>query len=83
MAKLVDTLKERIEEFVPVLSFTNSLFGSEVDEGRAGSVFEVLNKANVVLENGIQIAFVLEYAAYNKKYGIVCNVFDSERNPVS
>lgn len=83
MAKLVDTLKERIEEFVPVLSFTNNLFGSEVDEGRAGSVFEVLNKANVVLENGIQIAFVLEYAAYNKKYGIVCNVFDSERNPVS
>lgn len=83
MAKLVDTLKERIEEFVPVLSFTNSLFGSEVDEGRADSVFEVLNKANVVLENGIQIAFVLEYAAYNKKYSIVCNVLDSERNPVS
>ena len=82
MAKLVDTLKERIEEFVPVLSFTNSLFGSEVDEGRAGSVFEVLNKANVVLENGIQIAFVLEYAAYNKKFGIVSNVYDSGTNPV-
>ena len=43
----------------------------------------MLNKANVVLENGIQIAFVLEYAAYNKKYSIVCNVLDSERNPVS
>lgn len=83
MAKLVDTLKERIEEFVPVLSFTNSLFGSEVDEGRADSVFEVLNKANVVLENGIQIAFVLEYAAYNKKFGIVCNVYDSGTNPVA
>ena len=83
MAKLVDTLKERIEEFVPVSSFTNSLFGSEVDEGRAGSVFEVLNKANVVLENGIQIAFVLEYAAYNKKFDIVCHVYDSESNPVS
>ena len=83
MAKLVDTLKERIEELVPVLSFTNSLFGSEVDEGRADSVFEVLNKANVVLENGIQIAFVLEYAAYNKKFGILCNVYDSEANPVA
>lgn len=83
MAKLVDTLKERIEELVPVLSFTNSLFGSEVDEGRADSVFEVLNKANVVLENGIQIAFVLEYAAYNKKFGILCNVYDSGTNPVA
>ena len=82
MAKLVDTLKERIEEFVPV-SFTNNLFGSKVDEGRANSVFEVLNKANVVLENGIQIAFVLEYAAYNKKFGIVCNVYDSGTNPVA
>ncbi len=82
MAKLVDTLKERIEEFVPV-SFTNNLFGSKVDEGRASSVFEVLNKANVVLENGIQIAFVLEYATYNKKFGIVCNVYDSGTNPVA
>lgn len=82
MAKLVDTLKERIEEFVPV-SFTNNLFGSKVDEGRASSVFEVLNKANVVLENSIQIAFVLEYAANNKKFGIVCNVYDSGTNPVA
>lgn len=82
MAKLVDTLKERIEEFVPV-SFTNNLFGSKIDEGRASSVFEVLNKANVVLENGIQIAFVLEYAANNKKFGIVCNVYDTGTNPVS
>ena len=82
MAKLVDTLKERIEEFVPI-SFTKKLFGSKVDEGRANSVFEVLNKANVVLENGIQIAFVLEYAACNKKFGIVCNVFDSGTNPVA
>lgn len=82
MAKLVDTLKERIEEFVPI-SFTNNLFGSKVDEGRASSVFEVLNKANVVLENGIQIAFVLEYAAYNKKFGIACNVYDSETSPVA
>ena len=82
MAKLVDTLKERIEEFVPI-SFTNNLFGSKVDEGRASSVFEVLNKANVVLENGVQIAFVLEYAAYNKKFGIICNVYDSETNPVA
>lgn len=82
MAKLVDTLKERIEEFVPI-SFTNNLFGSKVDEGRANSVFEVLNKANVVLENGVQIAFVLEYAACNKSFGIVCNVFDSGINPVA
>lgn len=82
MAKLVDTLKERIEEFVPV-SFTNNLFGSKVDEGRASSVFEVLNKANVVLENSIQIAFVLEYAANNKKFGIVCNVYDSGTTPVA
>lgn len=82
MAKLVDTLKERIEEFVPA-SFTNNLFGSKVDEGRAGSVFDVLNKANVVLENGIQIAFVLEYAACNKKFGVACNVFDSATNPVA
>lgn len=82
MAKLVDTLKERIEEFVPI-SFTNYLFGSKVDAGRASSVFEVLNKANVVLENGIQIAFVLEYAANNKKFGIVCNVYDSESNPAA
>lgn len=82
MAKLVDTLKERIEEFVPI-SFTKKLFGSKVDEGRANSVFEVLNKANVVLENGIQIAFVLEYSACNKKFGVVCNVFDSGTNPVA
>ena len=82
MAKLVDTLKERIEEFVPI-SFTKKLFGSKVDEGRANSVFEVLNKAKVVLENGIQIAFVLEYAACNKKFGVVCNVFDSGTNPVA
>lgn len=83
MVKLVDTLKERIEELVPVLSFTKSLFGSEIDEGRADSVFEALNKADVVLGNGIQIAFVLEYAAYNKKFGIMCNVYDSEFNPVA
>ena len=82
MAKLVDTLKERIEEFVPI-SFTNNLFGSKVDEGRANSVFEVLNKTNVVLENGVQIAFVLEYAACNKSFGVVCNVFDSGINPVA
>lgn len=82
MAQLVDTLKERIEEFIPI-SFTNYLFGSKMDAGRACSVFDVLNKANVVLENGSQIAFVLEYAATNKTSGIVCNVYDSETNPVA
>lgn len=82
IVKLVDTLKERIEEFVPI-SFTNNLFGSKVEEGRAGSVFGVLNKANIVLENGIQIAFVLEYAAHYKKFNLICKVYDSERGPVS
>ena len=82
MAKLVDTLKERMEEFVPI-SFTNNLFGLEVEEGRASAVFQILNNSNMVLENGIQIAFVLEYVTYNKKFDIVCNVYDSESNPVS
>lgn len=59
MAKLVDTLKERIEELVST-SFANSLFGTKVDTGRASSVFGILNKSDMILENPVQIAFVLD-----------------------
>lgn len=79
LAKLVDILRERIEEYIPV-AFTNKLFGSAVDLGRAKTVFAALNKQNVVLENGAQMAFVLEYAVSNK-LSLVCKVHDSETEP--
>lgn len=79
LAKLVDILRERIEEYIPV-AFTNKLFGSAVDLGRAKTVFAALNKQNVVLENGAQMAFVLEYAGSNK-LSLVCKVHDSETEP--
>ena len=81
MAKLVDTLKERIEELVST-PFANSLFGTKVDTGRASSVFEILNKSDVILENGVQIAFVLEYAA-SKKIGVFSRVYDSSSKPTT
>ena len=81
MAKLVDTLKERIEELVST-PFANSLFGTKVDTGRASSVFGILNKSDVILENGVQIAFVLEYAA-SKKIGVFSRVYDSCSKPTA
>lgn len=81
MAKLVDTLKERIEELVSA-PFANSLFGTTVDTGRANSVFGILNKSDVILENGVQIAFVLEYAA-SKRNGVASRVYDSSSKPMA
>lgn len=81
MAKLVDTLKERIEEFVSI-PFANSLFGTKVDTGRASSVFGILNKSDMILENGVQIAFVLEYATYNR-IRIITRVYDSSSTPLA
>lgn len=79
LAKLVDTLRERIEEYIPVV-FTNKLFGFEIDSGRSATVFTALNKQNVVLENGAQMAFVLEYAV-SKKLRLLCKVQDSVFEP--
>ena len=81
MAKLVDTLKERIEELVST-SFANSLFGTKVDTGRASSVFGILNKSDMILENSVQIAFVLEYAA-SKRLGVISRVYDSSSKPTA
>jgi predicted RNA-binding protein with RPS1 domain len=81
MAKLVDTLKERIEELVST-SFANSLFGTKVDTGRASSVFGILNKSDMILENSVQIAFVLEYAA-SKRLGVISRVYDSSSKPIA
>ena len=81
MALLVDTLRERIEDYVPS-SFTDKLFGIEVDKSRASSIFSVLNKSNKVLDNGAQIAFILDYAIkFNQR--IVCKVNTSETVPSS
>lgn len=81
MAKTVDTLKERMEEFVPD-TFVDKLFDEKIDKERATSVFAELNKANVTLENGTQIAFVLEYASNTKGISmILCYVNDSAVAP--
>ena len=81
MAKMVDTLKERMEEYVPE-KFVDKLFDEKIDKERASSVFAELNKADVTLENGAQIAFVLEYASNSKGISkILCYVKDSAFTP--
>ena len=81
LAKTVDTLKERIEEHVPAI-FIDKLFDEKIDKERASSVFAELNKANVTLENGIQIAFMLEYASAKNIMRILCYVHDCGDTPV-
>lgn len=82
IAKLVDTLKERIEGFTSSV-FTSNLFGEEVDEGRAASVYSELNKSTVTLENGTQVAFMIDYATSVKNLnGIICKVHDSSAQPI-
>ena len=82
IAKVVDTLKDRIEDSISS-SFAEKLFGDEVDAGRAASVFEGLNKKNTILENGAQLAFVLEYARTNNALRLIqCKVHDNAVNPV-
>lgn len=77
IAKVIDTLKDRIEDAISS-TFAEKLFGNEVDAGRATSVFEELNKKNTILENGVQLAFVLEYARTNNVLRqIQCQVYDN------
>ena len=83
IAKLVDTLKERIEGFTSSV-FTRNLFGEEVDEGRAASIYSELNKSTVTLENGAQVAFMIDYATSVKNLNsIICKVHDSSAQPIS
>lgn len=82
MAITVDTLKERIEEFVPI-TFVDKLFDEKIDNERASSVFAELNKTSVTLENASQIAFMLDYASSTRGVSkILCYVYDSLENPV-
>lgn len=80
MAQLVDTLKDRIESFVSS-DFTNKLFGLEVDKGRAEEIFTSLNKSTIILDNGVQMTFVLEYSSsINATTKLVCKALDSSTN---
>lgn len=83
MAQLVDTLKERIESFVTT-DFANKLFGQEVDKRRAGEIFTSLNKSNIILDNGVQISFMLEYSSsINATTKLACKVWDSSTSKAS
>lgn len=83
IAKLVDILKERIEGYVSS-DFISNLFGEEVDEGRAASIYSELNKSTITLENGTQVAFMIDYAMSVKKLNsIACKVLDSSAQPIS
>jgi predicted RNA-binding protein with RPS1 domain len=82
VSMLADNLKERlVEKRLPQI-FINNIFGDEIDEERSEEVFSTLNKSNVILDNGVQLAFVLNYIA-NKKVStsILCKVYDSSEVP--
>ena len=84
IAILVDNLKERLEEKHVSQIFIDSLFGNEIDENRADEVFAQLNKTNFILENGVQLAFVIKYVQNSKqKKNILCSVHDAESTPQS
>lgn len=84
IAMLVDTLKERLEEKHLNQTFIDNLFGDEVDDDRADDVFSQLNKSGFILENGIQLAFVIKYVQDSKqKKNILCSVHDAASIPQS
>lgn len=84
IAMLVDSLKERLEEKHVSQTFVDSLFGNEIDEDRADEVFAQLNKSNFILENGVQLAFVIKYVQDSKqKKNILCSVHDAASTPQS
>lgn len=84
IAMLVDTLKERLEEKHLNQTFIDNLFGDEVDDDRADDVFAQLNKSGFILENGVQLAFVIKYIQYNKlKTSVCCRVHDAASTPQS
>lgn len=82
IAMLVDSLKERLEEKHISQTFIDDLFGNEIDENRADEVFAQLNKTNFILENGVQLAFVIKYVQNSKqKKNILCSVHDATSTP--
>ena len=84
VAMLVDTLKERLEEKHLEQNFIDRLFGNEIDEGRANEVFMTLNNSDVILENGVQLAFIIKYLESKKTTNsILCKVLDTSTNPLS
>lgn len=84
IAMLVDSLKERLEEKHVSQTFLDSLFGNEIDEDRADEVFDQLNKTDFILENGVQLAFVIKYLQDSKqKKNILCSVHDAASTPQS
>lgn len=84
IAMLVDSLKERLEEKHVSQTFLDSLFGNEIDEDRADEVFDQLNKTDFILENGVQLAFVIKYVQDSKqKKNILCSVHDAASTPQS
>ena len=84
IAMLVDTLKERLEEKHLNQTFIDNLFGDEVDNDRADEVFAQLNKNGFILENGVQLAFVIKYVQESKqKNRVFCSVHDAASIPQS
>lgn len=84
IAMLVDSLKERLEEKHVSQTFVDSLFGNEIDEDRADEVFTQLNKTDFILENGVQLAFIIKYVQDSKqKKKILCSVHDAASPPQS
>lgn len=84
IAMLVDTLKERLEEKHLNQTFIDKLFGDEVDDDRADDVFAQLNKSGFILENGVQLAFVIKYAQDSKQTkSVFCCVHDAASTPQS
>ena len=83
LARTVDVLKERLEDAISP-TFAENIFGDEIDANRAASVYTELNKAQKILENGAQLAFVLEFAKSQKELsGIRCKVHNNAATPVA
>lgn len=84
VAMLVDSLKERLGEKHLAQSFIDRLLGNIIDEERANDVFKTLNKSDVILENGVQLAFVIKYLESKiMSNSILCKVLDAATNPLS
>lgn len=78
VAVLVDNLKERLNEKNLPQTFIDGLFGDEIDKGRDAEVFAILNQSSVVLDNGVQLAFILRYANTQKPVKTVLSkVYDN------
>ena len=82
MTSFVVSLKERLDLAISK-DFTNKLFGNEIDSERSTEIYKALNKATVVLDNGSQVAFVLEYARTNRLKKISSRVHDKSLSVMS